>query len=169
MSAEAEREELDRRRRALPHFVTVGGKIEGRTLYQDIWITQPWPRGTDLSKVPWKKVRAVVDTGCTDSALRLDIVAELGLPVIDIVPVGTASSGSQPQDTQRVAAIVLIFESVAREAIEQTRLLAADMDDEMLLGMDLLAQGILIVDCVHGVWEWRLHAPGAHSPTPFLD
>jgi hypothetical protein len=65
VASDAEREELERKRRALPHYVTVGGQITSPTLLHDLWVTKPRAAGTDLASVPWRKVSAVIDTGCT--------------------------------------------------------------------------------------------------------
>jgi predicted aspartyl protease len=164
----SERRQLERLRRGLPHYVSLGGRVVDGEIIQDVWLTRPHPEGTDLNTVPWRKLRAIVDTGCTHTAIREDIAAELGLPMVDSCVVGTASSGRSGEQRPIVVGIVLIHESSRRQAIAERRLITSDMPDEMLLGMDLLDGGILTVDLVTNVWEWRMHEKRAHRPGSIL-
>lgn len=162
----SERRQLERLRRGLPHYVSLGGRVVDNEIIQDIWVTRPCPEGTDLNTVHWRKLRAIVDTGCTHTAIREDIAAELGLPMVDSCVVGTASSGRSGEQRPIVVGLVLIHESSKRQATAERRLITQDMPDEMLLGMDLLDGGILTVDLVLKVWEWRLHQRQAESRNP---
>jgi len=151
----------------LPHYVRLGGKVEDNQITQEFWVTQPHPKGTDLNAVRWRSVRAIVDTGCTHTAIRMDVAAELGLPIVDQCVVATASSGVAGETRPMVLGLVLVFENPMREAIAERKFIAQDMADEMLLGMDLLDGGILRVDLVNKTWEWKLHQRVAHSPNPY--
>jgi predicted aspartyl protease len=148
--------------------MSLGGRVVNSEIIQEVWLTRPHPKGTDLNTVHWRKLHAIVDTGCTHTAIREDIAAELGLPMVDSCVVNTASSGRSGAQRPIVLGIVLIHETSKRQAIAQRRLITSDMPDEMLLGMDLLDGGILTVDLVSNVWEWRMHQRRAHRPGSIL-
>lgn len=148
-------------------YVRLGGDVVHNVLVQDVWVVAPQPKGTDLSRVRWRKLRAIVDTGCTSTAIRMDIAAELGLPAIGRSHVRTASTGGGYEECSTVMGLFLIYETTMREAIAEHEVIAQDMADDMLFGMDLLDGGILTVDMVKHKWLWRMMRRVAHSPNPF--
>lgn len=108
---------------------------------------------------PPRRITAIIDTGCTNSAIRYDLAAELGLPVIGRREVSTASSGSEPIDCATVAADVVMTDPNDLQAHVFSELIVQDMEDDMLLGMDLLGGGVLTVDLVSGFWDWKYYVP----------
>ena len=94
-------------------------------------------------------VSAIVDTGCTTSAIRPGIAQALGLPVVGATQVAVA--GRPSLRCELVKAQIVLPSGVTWPR----RLTVAAMDHDMLWGMDLLAGGVLTVDLVSGRWEWR--------------
>lgn len=94
-------------------------------------------------------VSAIVDTGCTTSAIRPGIAQALGLPVLGATQVAVA--GRPSLRCELVKAQIVLPSGVTWPR----RLTVAAMDHDMLWGMDLLAGGVLTVDLVAGRWEWR--------------
>ena len=100
-----------------------------------------------------RTITAVIDTGCTNSAIRRDVADALGLPIIGTAPVATASSGTDVVTRDVVLARLL----VGRERFHALRQLAiCPMSNEMLFGMDAMAGGVLTIDMVRGTWEWKI-------------
>lgn len=94
-------------------------------------------------------VSAIVDTGCTTSAIRPGIAQVLGLPIVGATQVAVA--GRPSLRCELVKAQIVLPSGVTWPR----RLTVAAMDHDMLWGMDLLAGGVLTVDLVAGRWEWR--------------
>lgn len=94
-------------------------------------------------------VSAIVDTGCTTSAIRPGIAQALGLPVVGTTQVAVA--GRPSLRCELVKAQIVLPSGVTWVR----RLTVAAMDHDMLWGTDLLAGGVLTVDLVAGRWEWR--------------
>jgi hypothetical protein len=149
----------------------IGGEVvEGRECVFDMHISRPSVGAAPDGKpslvqgggiiVPPRKVRAVVDTGCTNTAIRYELAAELGLPVVGSTAVETASSGSSPVPCPTVLADLALMDP--RNIVIQVthELVAQDMSDDVLLGMDLLIGGVLTVDMVHLRWDWKCYVLG---------
>jgi hypothetical protein len=108
---------------------------------------------------PARTLRAVVDTGCTSTAIRADLAAELGLPPVGIIDVNTSSSGGESIPCQTVMADLRLADATGSEILVRHALIVMDMSDELLLGMDLLGGGVLTIDLVDGVWDWKRYVP----------
>ncbi len=120
-------------------------------------------------------VRALIDTGCTTTAIRADIAARLGLPTVGFATVHTGSSGrKRGVPCSVVLAEIQLEDQQGRELRLQHEFLTLDMAVELLLGMDVLHGGALSVDLVDGVWEWtrfggaddRAFGPRSPDSTP---
>lgn len=94
-------------------------------------------------------VSAVIDTGCTTSAIRPGLAQSLGLPVIGSTQVTVAGREALRCDLVQALVVLPGGEATVR------RLTVAAMSHDMLFGMDLLAGGVLTVDVDAGKWEWR--------------
>ncbi len=165
MSWQASVRAAEARRAHLTWHLWIGGLIEsGRECALTLEIAKPGliplpgePLPGLLS--PPRRIKAIIDTGCTNSAIRYDLAAELGLPVIGRREVSTASSGSEPIDCPTVAADVLMTDPNRLQVHVFSELVVQDMEDDMLLGMDLLGGGVLTVDLVAGYWDRKYYGP----------
>lgn len=147
---ESERAKKKRQAQAAktPHMVLGGPVVNGRECRFKMIICHPH------SNSPQSRVDALVDTGCTVSAIRADIAQALGLPVIDRTQVNTAGG---PVITDRVLARCVLYSPDGTGVEKLWRLVCVpDMIDDLLYGMDLMAGGTLKVNLVAGNWQWRL-------------
>jgi hypothetical protein len=162
MDWEDEHERLARARLQRPFSAWFGGAIvELRECVLQVEVAKPavgWSTTGGRSVAP-RTLGAIIDTGCTTTAIRADVAAELGLPPIGIVEVRTASSGDGSIPSQTVLASLCLRDPRGRELNVQCELVVQSMYDEMLLGMDRLAGGVLTVDLVQGLWDWKCHEP----------
>lgn len=114
-----------------------------------------------------RALRAIIDTGCNATAIRADLAAELGLPPIGMIAVHTGSSGKeQGVACQVVLAELRLVDPAGQELVIQHDLTTLDMSDEVLLGMDLLRGGVLDVDLVDGVWQWKAYRSSSGRTPP---
>jgi predicted aspartyl protease len=125
-----------------------GPVIDGRECRSAIAVESP-ARGQRLT------VTAIVDSGCTAIAIRRDIAVRLGLPVVDMREISTASSGTARIRTELVVGAIHLRDE-GRTSTSLHEMLVTDMEDEMLFGMAGMKGGILTVDLVRNRWEWRL-------------
>lgn len=98
-------------------------------------------------------VRAIIDTGATNSAIRADIAAALGLPIIGTQLVDTASTGGKAIPCDTFLGKLWLGQPIVTTVKQLT---VMPLKDEMLFGMDAILGGILTVDMVSGVWSWEL-------------
>lgn len=149
-----------------PFFLWIAGPVE-RTddSFRECVCELGVSRASELPRVHGttghytRKLRAIVDSGCTNTSIRIDIAAELGLQPVGIVQVHTGSSGADAIECQTVMADVRLVDPAGREILTRFELTAMDMADEMLLGMDLLTGGVLNIDLIVGVWDWKHYRP----------
>ena len=140
-----------RQRREKRRTVTHGGPIiNGRECLLKVRISTP--PGVDHKN---RTVTALVDTGCTMTAIRAELAAALGLPTIRTTKASTASSGKNPVECDVVIA-ELALESDGRTIKSYRELVVADMEDDLLFGMDALFGGVLTVDLAKGRWTWKV-------------
>lgn len=157
-----------------PFFLWIAGPVERnedsfRECACELSVSRPseLPHVRGTAGQPVRALRAIVDSGCTNTSIRLDIAAELGLPPIGIAEVHTGSSGEDAIACQTVMADVRLVDPNGREILIRYELTAMDMADEMLLGMDLLTGGVLNIDLIVGVWDWKYYRP-APPPAPLV-
>lgn len=159
MSWEEEQARLEEHRRRLAYVAVFGGEVMGgRECVLEVHVSRPYgapDQGGIL--VPPRKATAIIDTGCTDTAIRYELAAEIGLPVIGQKEVDTASSGEGSVMCPTVLAALHLRDLRGREIVTQRELTAHDMKDDILFGMDLLAGGILTVDLVGLRWDLKYH------------
>lgn len=165
MSWQASVHAAEARRAQLTWHLWIGGPIEnGRECALILEISKPGLiplPGEPLPGLlaPPRQITAIIDTECTNSVVRYDLAAELDLPVIGRREVSTASSGSEPIDCLTVAADLLMTDPKQLQAHVFSELVVRDMEDDMLLGMNLIGGGVLTVDPVAGFWDWKHYEP----------
>lgn len=104
-------------------------------------------------------VTAIIDTGCTRTAIREDIATRLQLPQSGVAQVH--GFGGVQTAAIVVAKIVVASGTEAVSALSEVAIgKTSEMRDEMLFGMDGLAGGVLTVDGVLGTWRWQLKKLG---------
>lgn len=156
--------ELERHRLGLPYVAFIGGKVEGaRECVMEVMIARPLhapPTGKVV--VDPVRARAIIDTGATDSSVRFDLAARIGLPVVDQRIVSSATSGEDDVICPVVLADLYVRDIRGQQLrLFAQELIASEMSDDMLLGMDLLSGGVLTVDMLYGTWNWKYYAPAA--------
>lgn len=163
---------LDLHRANLPSFALIQGRFsdEDQECAFELTIQSPPEAGRGIV-VPPRKVRAIIDTGCTVGAIRYDLALQLGLTQVDLQEVENTTSGDSTQTWPVFAAKVTIDAIGARLSVV-VELVAQDMRDDVLVGLGMLKGGILTVDYVQGIWDWRYVSPkdlpeGSEPPTPF--
>jgi predicted aspartyl protease len=159
---QAAAEEAALARGARPILVWLAGPVDReadgfRECAAELLVSRPveLPPPDGAADQPARTLRAIIDTGCTDTSIRADLAAELGLPPIGIIEVRTGSSGADTIECQTVLADILLVDSRGRQLRIRQTLTVLDMADEMLLGMDLLSGGVLSVDLIAGIWDWK--------------
>ena len=110
------------------------------------------------------RIRAIIDTGATASAISADFAAKLSLP-----PVGKtlAAHAGGVDEVPVVAARCELRDGSGKSVIQVWPFgVLPGMTDELLFGMDLMRGGILTVDMVKGEWSLRLVRVGAPVMRP---
>lgn len=161
---------LDQHRIDLDYFALLKGTIEHQECAFDMLVGAPRVPDQGLF-IPPRKLRALIDTGCTEGAIRLGLALDLGLTQVDERLVQMASTGDG-YDLCPVYAAEIEIVCLGATLRVIRNLVAQNMEDDVLLGMDMLVGGILVVDYVHGLWDWRYVSPeklpvGAVPPVPF--
>jgi predicted aspartyl protease len=146
--------ELDRAK-AVNHLR--GKVINGRECQFKLLVGRPSMPDNAAGALP---ITAIIDTGCTHSAICRDLATKLQLPVTGTTKV---ISVNQVFTTDVVTAKLIIPGGRGNDAVGTfVQLSLADLQGEMLFGMDLLNGGILTVNMVDGTWDWKLLAVGPH-------
>lgn len=150
MSDRAERRRRQRDREKQKVHTRLSGRVEaGRECILELRLSHP--AESDHSKA--RVVRAIIDTGATNSAIRADIAAALGLPIIGTQLVDTASTGGKAIPCDTFLGKLWLGQPIVTTVKQLT---VMPLKDEMLFGMDAILGGILTVDMVSGVWSWEL-------------
>lgn len=150
MSDRAERRRIKRERENQKVHTRLSGQVaNGRECILELRLSHPGE--TDHSKA--RVVRAIIDTGATNSAIREDIALSAGLPVIGTQLVDTASTGGKAIPCDTFLGKLWLGQPIVTTVKELT---VMPLKDEMLFGMDALLGGILTVDMVAGIWSWEL-------------
>ena len=137
----------------MPHFILSHGPL-GPLI--DLYIGVSSPRFTALQKegqTPPTPIlaKALVDTGASHSAVDVIIIDALGVSAKRIASVITPSTGSVPHKfhTFDVSIYIPITKDVvpwSKGAHEVTRAELKHQGFDVLIGRDILAEGILIYD-----------------------
>ncbi len=134
--------------RSKPHAV-LAGRIADDQCTLSLHVCHPHHQ--DRSR----PIKAIIDTGATNSTIRSDIVKSLGLPVVGAINCVTVHGTKQ--------APLVVVELIVRDGQTNTsarRVIQAvvpdEQTDEMLFGMDAMKGGVLMVDTTKSEWSWRL-------------
>lgn len=160
MSNRQERRAAARARAKLAVHAVLSGKVKDDSCTCVILLGSPPNPGAPTK---FAQVEALVDTGCTNTSIRADVAQAVGLPVIGKAQVSTASSNQSTVTCDVVMGVLSIPRSDKGTVSRPIPLTIAPMAEPMLLGMDALRGGVLTVDLVNGVWDWKLHQVGEAS------
>ncbi len=100
--------------------------------------------------------RALLDTGTTHTLVSPNLARRLKLVMAGLIPVRHATSDDPVICLTSEADIILVGEDRRAFTVPSFVILApAEMDYDVIIGMNTLAGGILTVDLIDDVWEWR--------------
>lgn len=105
-------------------------------------------------------VQAVIDTGATQSAVRADVAAALGMVEIATRPV----KGATTMEAKRFSVVsgTIAYSDGAKLTTQPVEMIIAPIDCPMLFGMPQVVTGFLAIDGAARVWRW--HIPSSQIP-----
>lgn len=144
----AKRQREARRKTSTPK-ATVRGAILDNECRMDLMICHPSDDKLN------QQITAIIDTGCTGTAIRSDIVSALNLPLIGQADVH-AFGGVKRSPVVLLKQVVVTVEGTVSRLTQAIVGDEAEMRDEMLFGMDSMVGSVLTVDGIRNRWEWKL-------------
>jgi hypothetical protein len=135
----------------------IAGFIVARSCRVDVSVRAPLTarsRTPAGDRDPW--LRGVMDTGATRTCIREDLAVALRLPVMNDRMIHTAA---QALRSRFVLGVVTFVDTRGRSLSTNRLLLSAAIRDEVLLGMDLVKDAVLVVDGQRDAWRLCVQDP----------
>jgi hypothetical protein len=145
--------------------VRFAGRIDANRCILPVLVTNPSQlHAPNPADIQWREVRAIIDTGATESCVSHELARDLGLVSHGKTNVSVVGGTTQLEQ----APIVIAFEKKdGSGGIHKIVPVAiGDIAVPMLFGMSGLFPGVLTVDLGAGTWEWRVSNAALQSPMP---